>query len=170
MFWYAHGFDLDFILEQALKYHATYFMPKSTPLPEPWIEKLSRFCRRLGYRYVFRQATIDRRVAPRGIFLFQAWIENVGVAPIYRRYDFALRLRQGNEEHVVVFDGVDIRTWLPGDVCLEKRIELPKAFGAGYVEISAGLLDPQTRKACVSFAVKERFADRWTLLGGIEVR
>jgi len=169
MFWYEHGFDIDFILQQGLKYHATYFMPKHTPLPEPWMEKFAAFCRRLGYRYVFRQATIDRTVSPQGSFGFQAWIENVGVAPIYRRYDFALRLRQGGSEHIEVLHDVDIRTWLPGDVWLNEQIALPESFRPGWVEISAGLVDPQTRKACVNFAIEERFGDRWALLGGIEV-
>lgn len=170
MFWYEHRFDIDFILQQGLKYHATYFMPKSAALPEPWIEKLSSFCRRIGYRYVFRQATIDRQVQRGGQFTFQAWIENVGVAPIYRKYDFAVRLRQDDREHIEVLNDIDIRTWLPGDAWIDRRIPLPESFRPGWVELSAGLIDPRTREARVSFAVKERYGNRWTPLGGIEIR
>ena len=62
MAWYKLGHDLDFILQQGLKFHMTYFMPKYTYLPDAWIDKLGLFCRRIGYRYVLRQ---DRPVAVR---------------------------------------------------------------------------------------------------------
>ncbi|MGH7145206.1 MAG: beta-galactosidase, partial [Planctomycetota bacterium] len=40
------GWDFDFVLEQGLKFHPSIFVPKSTPLPEAWFEKLARFCDR----------------------------------------------------------------------------------------------------------------------------
>jgi hypothetical protein len=44
---------------------------------------------------------------------------------------------------------------------------VPDGFGfeRGYVEVSAGLID-KAQQARVSFAVKERYADRWTPLDG----
>jgi hypothetical protein len=167
--WHRQGFDLDFILEQGLKYHTTYFMPKSVVLPEPWLDNLSAFCEKIGYRFIFRQATLGRRVRPDEKIVFRAWIENVGVAPIYRRYNFGLRLKQGDREKVVILDDVDIRSWLPGDVWLDHMLPLPEGTQPGWVEVSAGLLDPASGKPAVNFAVKERFADRWVLLGGFEV-
>jgi hypothetical protein len=142
-------------------YFGTYFMPKYTRLPEAWMDKLAGFCRRLGYRYVFRQGIFDPEVARGGRFRFQCWIENVGAAPIYRRYDLALRLRQGGREAVIPFPHLDIRAWLPGDVCLDEQVALPEGFQPGWADLSAGLIDPQTRQPKVSFAVKEQYADRW---------
>jgi hypothetical protein len=168
LYWYLHGFDIDFILEQGLKYHATYFMPKSTALPEPWMDKLRAFCRRLGYRFVFRQANVESPASPRGSFRFQCWIENVGVAPIYRRYEFALRLRQGEHVAVIPFSGVDVRTWLPGDVWLDRAVPIPEGFRSGWAQLAAGLVDAETQQARVRFANKEAFSDRWLDLGGIE--
>ncbi|MDD5678736.1 MAG: DUF4832 domain-containing protein [Kiritimatiellae bacterium] len=165
---YQLQFDLDFILEQGLKYHTTYFMPKSTALPAPWLDKLLAFCKKIGYRFIFRQATISRKVSPGGTILFEAWIENVGVAPLYRRYDFALRLRQGAREEIIKFDEVDVRSWLPGDAWLEKIIRLPGGFRPGQIEVSAGLLDPVTHAARIRFAVTERFGDNWVFLGNVE--
>ncbi len=179
MHWYRQGFDIDFILQQGLKYHGTYFMPKYTRLPEPWMDKLAAFCRKLGYRFVLRQAAFDSAVEKGGAFRFQCWIENVGVAPIYRRYDFALRLRQGQREAVLPLKHVDIRTWLPGDVWLDEQIAVPaylpeagrpEGFSPGWAELSAGLIDPITREAKVSFAVQQRYSDRWAPLAGIEIR
>ena len=170
MYWYRNGFDLDFILAQGLKYHGTHFMPKYTALPEKWMDKLAAFCRKLGYRFVFRQAGFDPEADCRGSFRFQCWIENVGVAPIYRRYDFALRLRQAGREAVIPLKHVDVRTWLPGDVWLDERIDVPKGLEPGWTELSAGLIDPESQEAKVSFAVKEQYSDRWVPLDGIRLR
>jgi len=170
MHWYNAGWDVDFIIDQGLKYHGTYFQPLYTALPEVWIDKLAAFCRRLGYRFVFRQASFDVSVANRGAFRFQCWIENVGVAPIYRRYDFALRLRQGDNEKIIPMSDVDVRTWLPGDIWLDRQVTIPAGFEKGWAELAAGLIDPQTQAAKVNFAVKERFSDGWVWLDGIQLR
>ncbi|MFB3893794.1 MAG: DUF4832 domain-containing protein [Phycisphaerae bacterium] len=169
MSWYRLGFNLDFIIQQGLKFHGTYFMPKSTRLPEAWMGRLAEFCRNLGYRFVLRYAIFDLHVPRGGQFRFQAWVENMGVAPIYRRYQFAVRLRQGQRTAVIPLEDEDIRTWLPGDTWLDKRLTLPNEFERGYVEVSAGIIDPATKHAKVSFAVKERYADRWTPLDGFHV-
>ena len=170
MMWYRNGMDIDFIIQQGLKYHMTYFMPKSTALPEPWMDKLADFCRRMGYRFVIRFVASQRRVAPGGRFILQTWIENIGCAPIYRKYDLALRLRQGDTEEIITFDDIDIRTWLPGDIWLDKDIDLPAKFRPGCVELSLGIIDPKTKQPKVNFAVEERYNDRWACMGHIEVR
>ncbi|MCY3020873.1 MAG: DUF4832 domain-containing protein [Planctomycetota bacterium] len=169
MAWYQNGYDIDFILEQGLKYHGTYFMPKYTRMPEVWMEKLERFCRTLGYRFVYRIALFDRQVKRGGSLHIKSWIENVGVAPIYQRYDLAFRFRQGDHEAVVPLKDIDIRTWLPGDFWLDRNIPLPEGFKPGCAELAAALVDPATQEAKVSFAVKEVFPDRWVDLNGIEI-
>jgi hypothetical protein len=169
MGWYEKDWDIDFILQQGLKFHVTYFMPKYTKLPEAWMDKLADFSNKIGYRYVYRQAKYDTPVKAGTSFKFHSWIENVGVAPIYRRYDFALRLRQGDHEEIIPIRGVDIRKWLPGDAIIDTTVKLPSSIKPGWAELSAGLLDPQTREARVCFAAKEVYSDRWVGLGGIEV-
>ena len=66
-------------------------------------------------------------------------------------------------------DDVDIRTWLPGDVWLDRLIGLPEGFTPGYVEVSAALVSPRTKKAAVRFANAEQFPDRWLFLEGTVV-
>ena len=169
MTWYHKKFDIDFIIQQGLKYHATYFMPKSTKLPSAWVDKLAKFSNDIGYKFIFRQAVIDKKVKLGDQFDFEAWIENAGVAPIYHKYDFAIRLRQDEHKEIIVVDDQDVRKWLPGDIWFEKKILCPSYFRTGMVEVSVGLIDHKTKDAKVNFAVKERFCDRWTLLGNIEI-
>ncbi|MCW8130354.1 MAG: DUF4832 domain-containing protein [Planctomycetota bacterium] len=169
MYWYQHGFDLDFILQQGLKFHGTYFMPKYTRLPDEWMGKLAAFCRTLGYRFIFRGAVTESPLKPRATFRFQSWIENVGVAPLYRDYAFALRFRQGDREEIVPIRSQKVRTWLPGDVWIDEQVKLPDGFKKGWVNFAAGLIDPKTKQAKVRFAVKEQFSDGWVDLNGLEV-
>lgn len=94
----------------------------------------------------------------------------MGVAPLYRRYDFALRFRQGDYEQIVPLKDVDVRTWLPGDAWISRSLPLPPGIKPGWVDLAAGLLDPRTGQARVRFAVKEQFSDGWVDLNGFEVR
>jgi hypothetical protein len=169
MNWYQGGFDIDFILQQGLKFHVTYFMPKYAQLPDAWMDKLAAFSNKIGYRFIYRQAKFDSPVKAGAAFNFHSWIENVGVAPIYRRYDFALRLRQGDHQEIITLKDVDIRKWLPGDAIIDTTVKLPPSIKPGWAELSAGLIDRESREARVSFAVKEVYSDRWVSLGGIEV-
>jgi len=175
MAWYYGGFqydhvvdsfDIDFILEQGLKYHTTYFMPKYTKLPEKWIDKLSDFCQKIGYRYVYRQVVIDRQAIIGDSFNFTSWIENTGVAPIYIKYDFAVRMRQGKNEETVILKNIDIRKWMPGDVWIDENIKIPEKFQTGPLEISVALVN-KNKIPKVRFAVEETFIDYWLLLGNI---
>jgi len=62
-----------------------------------------------------------------------------------------------------------VRTWLPGDVWFETRIDLPQGIEPGPVRVAAGLVDPATRRARVRFAVKEQTVQGWVDLGVVEV-
>jgi len=81
---------------------------------------------------------------------------------------FALRFCQDDNLFIVPFKDVDVRTWLPGDFCLDRQVALPAGLRPGLVELSAGLIDPATQEAKVSFANKPRFKDRWLHSGKFE--
>jgi hypothetical protein len=162
------GFDLDFIIQQDLKYHGSIISMKSTALPEPWMDRLLAFCNDLGYRYVLRQAEFDGSVERGGRMGFSSWIENVGVAPIYHPCDFAVKLTQGNREHVHR-SPVDIRKWLPGDAWIEEQIDVPKEFQTGSVMLHAGLVDRKTNEAKARFAVEGADEDGWVPLDSVEI-
>ena len=60
--------------------------------------------------------------------------------------------------------------WLPGDVWIDRQIPVPEGFRPGWAELSAGMVDPQTKQVRVRFAVKEQFSDGWVCLEGVEVK
>lgn len=167
--WEQDDADLEFIFQQGRKFHGTYFMPKSTALPDRWKDRIAGFCRSLGYRFVLRQAILPVDVSAGGKAHVEFWIENIGVAPLYHPYHFAVRFRQGDRSAVIPLPQYDVKTWLPGDVWIVEDLPLPEGFQPGWVEVSAGLVAPGTEEAKVSFAIKERFADRWAFLEGFSI-
>ena len=163
MTWYEKGFDIDFILQQGLKYHGTVFMPKSTALPEEWIPCLRDFCNNLGYRFVIRQFQFDGRVKVGSSLEYGCWIENVGVAPIYRPYTFALRLTQGTRSYIFE-SSANVLEWLPGDVFVHEEVSVPDFFEPGSIMLHAGLVDSTTGLPRVRFAVEESDDEGWVAL------
>ncbi|HUU43447.1 MAG TPA: DUF4832 domain-containing protein [Planctomycetota bacterium] len=158
--WYNEGWDIDWILDWGLRYHASVFMPKSCAIPGEWADKVEAFNRRLGYRFILRQLMLPLET-PRGKpFKIDVSLENGGVAPIYRPYALALRFRQGRTEEVVPLK-VDVRTWLPGPTWFSERLKLPETLEPGEAKLDIGIIEPKTKKAVVRFAARGLLEDGW---------
>ena len=167
-YWEKMGWDVDWILEQALKYHTSVFMPKSSFIPDRWREKIDAFDRRLGYRFVLRQVNLPLEAKAGARIPFWIWIENAGVAPIYRPYVLAFRFRQGKNAHVVRVKS-DIRTWMPGDWVSADKVSFPKTLKRGEVDVDIGIVDPKTEQPKVLFAIDKRSDDGWHPLTKMDV-
>ena len=158
--WHEQRWDIDWILEQALKYHPSVFMPKSCYIPEAWTGKINEFNNRIGYRFVPRQMTLPLEAKPGQRIEFTLWIDNMGVAPIYRPYRLALRFRQEKQEAVVA-SKQDIRTWMPDHTWFREKITFPKTLKRGVVKVDIGIIDPATGRPRVRFAIQNVLADGW---------
>ena len=166
-YWFGRGWDVDWILEQGLKYHLSVFMPKSSYIPEPWREKIEAFNRRMGYRFVLRQMILPLEAKPGQRIKFEMFVDNVGVAPIYRPYRLALRFRQGREGHVVP-SKADIRQWMPDHTWFSEEIAFPPALQRGEVKVDLGIVD-EAGKPKVRFAIDEVTEDGWHPLTSMDV-
>ncbi len=158
--WFKGGYDIDWILEQIFMYHASVFMPKSCFVPEEWTEKITTLNKKLGYRFVLRQVMLPLQVKPGDKIQVPIFVDNVGVAPIYRHYPLALRFRQRGGETVVPLKN-DIRTWKPGHHWFKEEITVPATLQAGPTKVDLGIIDPTTRQAKVRFAVEGVREDGW---------
>jgi hypothetical protein len=159
-YWHEHGWPIDWIIEQGYRYHMSIFMPKSCPVPEEWADKMDAFDRKIGYRFVLRQLALPLAATPGGQIEVQAWVNNVGVAPIYRPYKFAYRFRQGKKEEVV-YSSEDIRKWLPEQTWFTDKITVPRSLKHGVLNFDVGIVDSATNKPVVRFAVKETDESGW---------
>jgi hypothetical protein len=166
--WKNKGWDIDYIIDQSLKWHISSFNGKSSPVPAEWKSNVDRWLKRMGYRFVLRKFTYPDTVAPLGKLAYTTWWENKGVAPCYRRWPLALRLKNAGRTEIRVTDA-DIRKWLPGDNLHDGAIFLPADMPAGEYEIALALVDPDTRRPRVKLAIAGVAEDGWYPMGKIRV-
>lgn len=165
--WYMSGHNLDFIIDQGYKYHMSVFMPKNSFMPAEWMPKLEEFDKKIGYRFVLRQAYFPLEMKAQQAGGFQFFMENVGCAPIYRDYPLALRFRQGKLAKIVRLKE-DIRGWLPGQRWFEEKIKLPAGFKKGEIKVDLAIVD-STNKPKVWFAIEGNLVDGWFPLSSVDL-
>ncbi len=166
--WKNKGWDVDYIIDQSLKWHISSFNGKSSAVPEEWKPAVERWLNRMGYRFVLRKFTYPAAVAPMGKLAYTSWWENKGVAPCYRQFPLALRLKNAAHTEVMLTDA-DIRGWLPGDSVHDGAVFVPAGMPEGEYELAVGLVDAATRAPKVKLAIEGMVEDGWYPMGKIRV-
>ncbi|HEU0142691.1 MAG TPA: DUF4832 domain-containing protein, partial [Bryobacteraceae bacterium] len=166
--WKNKGWDVDYIIDQSLKWHISSFNGKSSAVPDEWWPQVNRWLKKMGYRFVLRKFTYPAAVSSQGKIAFTTWWENKGVAPIYKEFPLALRLK-GTQKTEVLLTDADIRTWLPGDNLYDNAVFVPAGMPGGEYELAIGILDPQTRVPAVKLAIAGADTEGWYPLGKIQI-
>lgn len=133
--WYLQGWDIDYIVDESLKWHISSFNSKGTTVPEAWKESVKRWLNKMGYRFELRKLTYHPVVKKGEGFRIRGLWANTGVAPIYHRYPLVVRLK--NEKEVISLTSkADIRNWLPDmDILWEEEFALEGMAGEYSLEI-----------------------------------
>ena len=166
--WKNQGWDVNHIIDESLKWHISSFNAKSSPVPEEWWPQVNRWLKKMGYRFVLRKLTYSSMVRPRGKLTFTSWWENKGVAPCYKKFILAFRLKNESRTELLLTDA-DITGWLPGDNVCNDAVFLPADMPLGEYEIALALLDPASRQPNVKLAIEGLGEDGWYRLGKIKV-
>lgn len=166
--WRDNGWDIDYIIEQSLKWHISSFNAKSSAVPEEWWPAVNRWLTRMGYRFVLRKFTYPSAAPPGGKLAFTSWWENKGVAPCYRPFRLALRLLGTAGQRILVTDA-DLRSWLPGDNLYDNTVTLPTDMTEGTYDLQIGIFDERVDEPAVKLAIEGRGQDGWYGLGKIRV-
>ena len=137
--WYLQGWDIDYIIDESLKWHISSFNSKGTTVPEAWKENVERWLRRMGYRFELRKVEYQPAVLRGEKLSLRALWANVGVAPAYHKFPLIFRL-VGDTDTFTCQSKEDIRGWLPDtDILLEEEIEIPSALAAGSYFLELGI-------------------------------
>lgn len=163
--WYQWKFDLDYIFDQALRWHASTINIKSTAIPAEWRPKFDEFQKKIGYRLILRRFEYPAAVQAGQMAAISMWWFNAGVAPIYR--DFVLALQFGPE---VIKASANLRQWLPGDSVVDESVYVPDGLKPGKYPVRVAILDPRTGQPAVKLAIEGREPDGWYRVGEIEVK
>lgn len=166
--WKDMGWDVDHIIDESLKWHISSFNAKSSPVPEDWKPSVDRWLKRMGYRFVLRKFSYPATLKAGGRLSFTSWWDNKGVAPCYKEFPLALRLKADQRTEVILTQA-DIRTWLPGDNLYDDAVVIPAEMPAGEYELQIGIVDPLSKEPRVKLAISGRDPDGWYPLGKIKI-
>ena len=166
--WKNEGWDIDHIIDESLKWHISSFNAKSSPVPREWAPHVDRWLKKMGYRFVLRKFTYPSRVVSGGPLAFTSWWDNKGVAPCYRKFPLALRIRNAAHAEIILTEA-DITSWLPGDSLFNDSVTVPSMLASGEYELDLGLLEPQSKAPKVKLAIEGVTNDGWYHLGSIKV-
>ncbi|MBZ5593812.1 MAG: DUF4832 domain-containing protein [Acidobacteriia bacterium] len=166
--WKQNGFDLNYIFDQALRWHATSINIKSSAIPVEWKAQFEEFQKKIGYRFVLRKLEYPRSVHAGRMALFRMWWFNAGVAPVYRDTVMAFELRSPAGGGAIR-TSADVRKWLPGDAVFEDTLYIPDDLKPGPYMLRLALLDARTLQPVIRLAIEGRQSDGWYDLGPITV-
>jgi hypothetical protein len=166
--WYQSGWDVKYILSEALRWHVSTLNVKSTAIPKDWKPEFEDFERKMGYRLVLRRAAWQNQVRAGEALHLKTWWVNEGVAPIYRPFVLAFRLSSPGHSAVIRTDA-DLRKWLPGDAVFEDPVFVPEDLPAGDYQVSVAILDPIMLQPGIRLAIEGRGDDGWYTLGKVSV-
>ena len=143
-------------------------MPKNVFFPSEFLPRLIEFDKKIGYRFALRQMVMPLETARGEKIKLAFFIDNVGCAPIYRRYAPAIRFRQGDRSKVVRLKA-DIRTWMPGHTCFEERIAVPRGLAKGEAKVDLVIVGKDD-KPRVWFAIQgPTTGDGWHPLTSMDI-
>jgi hypothetical protein len=169
--WAQSGYtsqQLQYIFDQALRWHATSINIKSTAIPPAWKPAFEEFQKKIGYRLILRRLEYLRTVHPGSMMDVHLWWFNAGAAPPYQAFVPALELRSGSHAGRMRIPA-DVRKWLPGDAVYDGNLYVPDALPPGDYRVRVALLDPEGARPAVQLAIEGRQPDGWYDLGAIRV-
>jgi len=167
--WQNEGWDVNYIIDESLKWHISSFNSKSSAVPKEWWPSVNRWLKKMGYRFVLRSFSYPAFVAPNEKLVFKSWWDNKGVAPIYKKFLLAIRLTNEKKSEVMITDA-DITTWLPGDNLYDDAVFVPIDMPAGIYQLQIGIVDRQSHEPKVKLAIEGRDTEGWYPVGKIEIK
>jgi hypothetical protein len=168
-YWKQQGWDVNYILDQALRWHVSTVNVKSSPIPPEWKPQFDDFEKRMGYRFILRRLEYPKEAKAGGPLPVSMWWLNAGVAPVYREYKLALKLSAASGNAILKFNA-DARKWLPGDAVVDESPTLPLDLKPGAYRVRVALLDPRTGLPAIKLAIAGRQPDGWYDMGEIIVK
>ena len=162
--WGYKDADIDYILAQALRWHATSINIKSTAIPPEWKQQFTEFQKKIGYRLVLRKLEYPKSVKAGQMMPLSMWWLNAGAAPLYGDYTLAIAIGEA-----VIRTPADLKKWLPGDALFESTLYVPETLRPGACRLRVAILDARSGQPAIRLAIQGRQPDGWYDLGAIQV-
>lgn len=165
--WERQGWDLDLIIEKSLEWHASSFNAKSINIPIKFKEKIENWISKMGYHFVIESFANNESASAGDKINFKLDINNVGVAPFYKKAELKLRLVNAEGEYVFDTD-VDVKKWFPGKFENDISVDLPKDISSGVYDVEINLSNQQY--PLIYFATDAERNGNYYKVGKIEIK
>ncbi len=162
------GYDLDYILAQALRWHVTSVNIKSSAIPPEWKAAFDDFQKKMGYRFILRR--LEYPQAARG----RHDAADSHVVAERRRGACLSSVRSGAG---VALGAAAARPsscrWTCANGCPAMRCTMARSIfptpEAGDYRVRVALLDPRTGQPAIKLAIEGRQPDGWYDVGAISI-
>ena len=160
--------DIPTSLQWALDIHATFIGNKDHSFPTSYKEHIKETLKKLGYRLVLRKLEHPDSVGAGENLNLQLEFENIGVAPPYRDYYLAVRLKQGSITEKIISD-TSVKFWLPGTHNIELSVSVPSSLSSGSYDLAIGIVSPYTDEPILLMPIQGRESSGWHPLSTITI-
>jgi len=160
--------QVKYIFDESLKWHMSSFNAKILMLPPEWKDLVDDWLKKMGYRFVLRRFTYPESVRQNWRLPFTTWWENKGVAPCYKDFTMAVRLKSGSREALYISDA-NLKEWLPGDIVYDDDFFVPFDFPLGTCDVQVAIVDRLNHEPRVKLAIEGRLEDGWYHLGKVNI-
>lgn len=167
--WYRKGWDIDYIIDESLKWHISSYNSKGTTVPEQWRPSVERWVRRMGYRFELQQLSWESQGVAGAPWKVELLVLNTGVAPCYHNYPPVIRLC-GSGRMVDLPLDEDIRAWMPDEEHFSSwSVELPAELEPGEYEVRIGFPTGLPQRPMLMLAIENEQIDGYYRMGQVHV-
>lgn len=167
--WLKSGWDLDENLQAALDYHASVINAKSSGIPSEWRPQIEAFMTKLGYRLSVDELCMPASVAHGSTLDIRTRWLNTGVAPPYKSYRIAYRLRDKGRVAWSAISDAKVGAWTPGSRIVGESFALPVSLPPGEYAFDIAVLSPSSDTPVIRLANAGRRSDGWYPLTTVRV-
>ena len=176
--WESDPSDFDRLkrsLAFAENWHTSRIHTKSGYVPDAFIVPLRSLAKKLGFRFVLRSASHDSAVSAGDVLNVKMGWQNKGIAPSYRDFRVAFRLKNSAGEVVKdssVISSLSIKGWLPNPTARDKVVsfDVPRSVRTGDYTLETALVFHAALDTTLPVAVEEaNNADNWLPIGPLTI-
>ena len=168
--WYSEGNAISQIVNDAIAWHASLAHNKSDYIPAGYKSEVERLVKKLGFRLVLRKIDYKKTVnAGVEIIIALDW-ENLGIAPPYRDFRIAFRLRDPTDQIYEYFiSRQSIKGWLPGEITADVAYPISADISKGTYSLELGLVFHNAYDRIIPIAIEGKTEDGWYPVGNLRI-
>lgn len=168
--WYSEGNAITQIVDDAIAWHASLAHNKSDYIPDEYKSEVERLVMKLGFRLVLKKINFEQTIESGSNLLVTLEWENLGIAPPYRDFRVAFRLRDKGDQMLGMNISLQsIKGWLPGNYQVEIEYPVPETISAGQYTLELGLVFHNAPDRLIPIAIEGKTLDGWYEVGNLSI-